>query len=412
MLQNLGLNALNKHVAVPGLNRNDAYEKELLVPPLDEQKRIAAVLDKADALCRQRQETLQLTEKILKSLFIKMFGDLTRDGLRALPFDQLAVPGRGVFSNGPFGSDLLKSELQDTGVPVVYIRDIRNGEFAWKSNVFVTPEKASTLPSCEVRSGDLLIAKVGDPPGVAALYPDDLAPAIITQDVIRVRINTHIAHPVFLQHYLNSDSGRHLIQTITVKGTRSRFSLRDLKNLKVPIPALELQAVFAAAVTRILELRRTSSKSGEVLSHFFLSLQQRAFRGELNLSRLQLEAETEPQAPSTPPEPIAIQGRYTRPGSFIAPPDIEAQMMALEDQLDIGPGDSIPWSEDFFKYRILSQVLKPPFSFSEIWEAVEYDMEEANYENVKAKIFEYIEEGILEQKFDDSRKEIVLSPRA
>jgi type I restriction enzyme S subunit len=213
------------------ITREGFLEIEIPFPPLDDQKRIAAVLDKAKSLRRQRQESIQLTERLVQSVFLDMFGDLSRDGLQDFEFQELAVPGRGMFSNGPFGSDLLTSELQDAGVPVVYIRDIRNGEFAWKSNVFVSPEKAATLPSCEVRPGDLLITKVGDPPGVAALYPADLSPAIVTQDVIRVRLNARIAHPIFVQHYLNSDQGRHLIETITVEGTRSRFSLRDLKTL-------------------------------------------------------------------------------------------------------------------------------------------------------------------------------------
>jgi type I restriction enzyme S subunit len=56
-------------------------------------------------------------------------------------------------------------------------------------------------------------------------------------------------------------------------------------------------------------------------------------------------------------------------------------------------------------------VLDPPFSFIEVWEQVRYDMEDAEYEDVKTKVFEYVEEGILEQQFDQERKEIVFYPR-
>jgi type I restriction enzyme S subunit len=86
-------------------------------------------------------------------------------------------------------------------------------------------------------------------------------------------------------------------------------------------------------------------------------------------------------------------------------------MLALENRLDSGPGDSIPWSEDYFKYRTLSQLLKPPFSFTEIWDRVYYDMADASYETVKEKIFEYVAAGLLEQRFDEKRKEIVFYPR-
>lgn len=110
-------------------------------------------------------------------------------------------------------------------------------------------------------------------------------------------------------------------------------------------------------------------------------------------------------------EPIEVQSRYNRPGSFIAPPEVETQMIALEDQLDFGKGDSIPWDENYFKFRTISQVLRPPFSFREIWEAIEYDIEGGNYETVKEKVFDYVAAGILEQQFDEERKEIVFHPR-
>jgi type I restriction enzyme S subunit len=84
-------------------------------------------------------------------------------------------------------------------------------------------------------------------------------------------------------------------------------------------------------------------------------------------------------------------------------------MMALEHKLD-GPGDSIEWSEDYFKYRILSQVLLPPFTFDEVWEATRYDMGDADYETVKETVFRYIEQGLLQQQFDEETKEIVFRP--
>jgi type I restriction enzyme S subunit len=267
--------------AQPNINQEIIRNTKIPLPPVEEQRRIAAILDQAEALRAKRRQALAKLDTLTQSLFHYMFGDLTQKGVTEITFEELALSGRGMFTNGPFGSDLLTSELRDKGVPVLYIRDIRNAEFIWKSNVFVTPEKAATLPSCQVRSGDLLIAKVGDPPGAAALYPDGLAAAIITQDVIRARIDERIANPAFLQHYLNSSYGKHLIQTITVDGTRSRFSLRDLKGLKIRIPPLELQQVFAARVKRIFPLLQVARESNTVLCRAFASLQFRAFRGEL-----------------------------------------------------------------------------------------------------------------------------------
>ena len=88
LLQWLDLGKYSEGAGVPTLNRNLLHPLEVGIPLLDEQKRIAAVLDKADALRRQRQESLQLTEQLLESVFIEMFGDPVRNS-KNLPTDDL-----------------------------------------------------------------------------------------------------------------------------------------------------------------------------------------------------------------------------------------------------------------------------------------------------------------------------------
>ncbi len=74
-LEAAGLNQMNRAAAVPGLNRDDAYRVKVLLPPLPEQRRIAAILDQAEALRTQRRTALALLEALTQSVFIDMFGD-------------------------------------------------------------------------------------------------------------------------------------------------------------------------------------------------------------------------------------------------------------------------------------------------------------------------------------------------
>src|SRR5690606_9538637 len=74
-LSALGLNRLNRAAAVPGLNREDAYRQRLLLPPLPEQRRIAEILDKADALRAKRRAALKKLDELAQSIFLDMFGD-------------------------------------------------------------------------------------------------------------------------------------------------------------------------------------------------------------------------------------------------------------------------------------------------------------------------------------------------
>src|SRR5690606_10427539 len=61
--------------SIPGLNRDDLYQTKIPLPPLEEQKRIAAILDKAEAIRRKRQQAIKLADDFLRSVFLEMFGD-------------------------------------------------------------------------------------------------------------------------------------------------------------------------------------------------------------------------------------------------------------------------------------------------------------------------------------------------
>lgn len=161
---------------------------------------------------------------------------------------ELALENRNSFSNGPFGSDLLSSELQDYGIPVIYIRDISRFTFNWKSNVFVTPQKAKQLKASNVTLGDVLITKVGSPPCEAAVYENEESDSIITQDVIRIRPSKKV-EPNFLMAILNSQYGQREVHKIKIDGTRERVSLTEFKKIKLPLPSLEEQQKIATILS-------------------------------------------------------------------------------------------------------------------------------------------------------------------
>lgn len=274
-LQQIGNGATFKEIS-----KSQLEKVEIPLPHYEIQKLIADALDKAYAIRQRNRQILQSYDQLSQSLFLEMFGDLSSSN--TLLLKDLAVDsGKHTFNNGPFGSDLLTSELQDSGVPVIYIRDLRNGTFNWISNVFVTPEKAEKLASCKVVSNDVLIAKVGTPPGIAAVCPENFAQAIITQDVIRIRVDSQKVEPNYLQFWLNSSHGRNTVKKITVEGTRARFALGEFKKLNVPLPAVDAQRVFSMRLKEIERQRLNAEKEHFLSEQLFQSLLQKAFTGEL-----------------------------------------------------------------------------------------------------------------------------------
>lgn len=193
-----------------------------------------------------------------------------------LSLNEIAADGRGTFTNGPFGSDLVKADLTDVGIPVIYIRDIRDGRYVRVSTSCITEKKAEQLSACWVKPGDVLIAKVGDPPGTAAVYPKDEPTGVVTQDVIRLRLNSEVADSQYVRNWLNSPLGKHAIKAITVEATRARFPLGDFKSLKIPLPPIAEQRRIAAILDRADAIRRKRQQAialtEELLRSAFLEM--------------------------------------------------------------------------------------------------------------------------------------------
>jgi type I restriction enzyme S subunit len=258
-----------------GINASKLKELDIPLPPLPEQRRIAELLSRADRLRQVRAFNDSLIVSFIQSVFSEMFGDFKK--YDKILFEELATKSKNSFANGPFGSNLLTTELVPKGVPVLYIRDISSGYYQRVSDAFVTAQKAQELDSCRADGGDILIAKVGDPPGTAAVYPVSEPTGIISQDVIRIKPNRKIIHPEFLVKFLNSEIGHNVLKPILVEGTRERFGLTPMKQLEVPIPPLAEQEQFAAVVQRVESLRARAGESARQGEELFQSLLAQSF---------------------------------------------------------------------------------------------------------------------------------------
>ena len=256
-LRKLGQGSSVIHIYSSGLS-----ELAVHLPPLPEQIKIAKILSSVDEVI----ETTETQINKLKDLKKGMMNELLTKGIGHTEFKDspvgripvgwevktllsFAKDEKGSFVNGPFGSDLLSSELTNKGVPVIYVRDISAGRYLRKSVVCVTEDKADTLIVCNIILGDVIISKVGDPPCEAGVYKNTYR-SIITQDVIRIRPNDKI-NSHFLSYVLNSALGRKVIDKIVISGTRKRVSLTEFKKIHLPVPPLLEQQKIASILTSI-----------------------------------------------------------------------------------------------------------------------------------------------------------------
>lgn len=279
------------------LSRTTITSTPVPLAPLNEQRRITAKLDTTlaavDACCH-RLDGVAATLKRFRQAVLEAAtsGELTREWREERDFacdrwtiQDLCLNERYSLCIGPFGSNLKVSDYEEQGVPLVFVREIRNREFGGLGTKYVTPAKARELIAHQVRPGDLLLTKMGDPPGDTAIYPDELQSAIMTSDVVCIRPDPLKIDKVFLAFLLESPSGRDLIQGITAGVAQQKISLERLRTVVLMVPSLlEQQEIIRYAqglftLADQLEAKLTAAR--KVVDRLTPALLAKAFRGEL-----------------------------------------------------------------------------------------------------------------------------------
>ena len=263
----------------------DLYSKHPVpLPRLGEQERIVAILDKADLLNEKRSESLAKLDRLRQSIFLNMFGDVPSTGWDITDIVGVAKQGNGSIRTGPFGSQLLHSEFTSEGVAVLGIDNAVANEFRWGQRRFISEAKYRQLTRYTVRSGDVLITIMGTC-GRCAIVPDDIPRAINTKHLCCITLDRKKCLPTFLHAYFlqHPIARKYLAQT--AKGAiMSGLNMELIKAMPIPLPPLELQHEFERQI-RILEtLKLKQGRSLTKIEELFISLQQRAFGGELLLT--------------------------------------------------------------------------------------------------------------------------------
>jgi type I restriction enzyme S subunit len=254
------------------IRRDRLLRLKIPLPPLVEQRRIAAVLDKANGVRRKRRESLQLLDAFLRSAFLEMFGDPVRNekGWEVRPLEDLVDPRRpityGILKPGP-----------DTvgGVPYVRVVDIVDGRINWRGVRRTTRAIAEAYRRSTLEARDLLLSIRGQI-GRLALVPYELRGGNITQDTARLALLPDLT-PEFALSCLSSAPMQHLLQRF-VKGVAvTGINLGDVKQLPIPVPPHPLQVRFSELLHRWQVLRARVTGQGDQATALFDSLAQLAF---------------------------------------------------------------------------------------------------------------------------------------
>jgi len=256
------------------VRKDDLLALKIPLPPLPEQKRIAAILDKADAIRRKRRQALELADQFLRSVFLDMFGDPVTNpkGWSLKKFSDVCDTRLG---------KMLDAKQQTGNHSRKYLR---NANVQWNrfnlDDLLEMDFDEKDRNTFELRNGDVLICEGGEV-GRSAIWRNQLDECYFQKALHRARPKSKVATPeyvMFLMRLLADYGG--LIDS-TASATIAHLTGAKLKNLSVPVPGYSHQQRFSLVFRRYEDSVSAFGQLESTVNELFYSLTQRAFRGEL-----------------------------------------------------------------------------------------------------------------------------------
>ncbi|HEV2911904.1 MAG TPA: restriction endonuclease subunit S [Pyrinomonadaceae bacterium] len=255
---------------------------EIPFPKPDEQKRIAAILDKADRLRRQRRFAQTLSDSFLQSVFIKMFGDPMSNPMnwdKATLDSQLKNIDSGV---SPVCEEFSRKKNEWA---VLKLSSVTSGRFLPDENK-VLPSNIKPVLNYEVKESDVLFTRKNTEDLIAAcaLVYDTPQKLLLPDTIFRFKLKDNCdVKAEFLWGLFNERKFRRTVQSFATgsAGSMPNISKEKLNSLQILTPPLPLQKKFAAIVQKFERVRRQQREATRQAEHLFQTLLHRAFRGEL-----------------------------------------------------------------------------------------------------------------------------------
>ena len=268
------ITSVARGAAQPGVNATTLKKLHIPLPGIEQQRRIADILDRADALRAKRRAALARLDELTQAIFVEMFGSPISNpkGWAKRLFEE-ACPTR-------LGK-MLDQKKQSGQHARKYIR---NANVQWfhvdVTDVYEMDFDLEDRQLFRLKNGDLLMCEGGEP-GRAAIWHDELPECYYQKALHRGRPNPSMATAEYLAHLLwFLSKGGGLVDHIT-SATIAHLTSEKLKAIKIPLPPLTLQKNFSDRLAALERVRCALQKSASNFDSLFASLQDRAFRGAL-----------------------------------------------------------------------------------------------------------------------------------
>jgi type I restriction enzyme, S subunit len=261
----------------PAVSDRVILESKIPTPEITEQLKIAAILDKTDAIRRKRQQASVLMKELPLAFFREVFGNSRYDQGGEEPLAQVAEVVSGVAKGRKLNG---QSVLE---VPYLRVANVQAG-FLDLTEVKTISATQSEIADLTLQYGDIVMTEGGDHDklGRGALWDQNMPNCIHQNHVFRVRTKQDQLLPSYFVHFLQTEPARaYFLKCAKKTSNLASINMRQLRALPVPVPPLKLQEQFdqeIQTVYRLIENQRAMEQESVTL---FNALVQRAFCGEL-----------------------------------------------------------------------------------------------------------------------------------
>lgn len=271
-IESLGVGATFKEV-----NKKVVESIEIDLPSISEQKRIAAILDSADAIRTKRQAAIENLDQLAQSVFYEMFGDPAKN---EKGWERISLREEIEFMTS--GSRGWAKYHSDEGELFIKIQNVKNSRLVFDNVQHIHPPKTQETNRTKVQEGDLLISITADL-GRTAVVDCETASrgAYINQHLSLIRLRKNKLLPLFTSFFLESPAGEMQFMSLDQSAVKSGLNFESLNKLSVIVPPLGLQSLFIQRVEHIESLKQSHLLAFKSEESLFSSLQYRAFAGEL-----------------------------------------------------------------------------------------------------------------------------------
>ena len=269
-------NFINKAVNQASVSIGNLRPIPVKIPSLPEQRRIAAILDQADALRAKRREALAQLDRLTQSIFIDMFG---APGLNQKGWPLRKI--RDILESASYGTS--EKSNSNGQFPVLRMNNItRTGELDLQDLKYMdlSPKDHERYL---VKAGDVMFNRTNSAElvGKTAMVPASTPKLAYAGYLVRLRVNAE-NHPVYLARFLNTAYAKRMLRTMckSIIGM-ANINATEIQAMQIEVPPLALQQSFAARIQAVEAIKASHRAALQELDRLFASLQHRAFRGEL-----------------------------------------------------------------------------------------------------------------------------------